>query len=89
MRELYDLIFSLPPRSFTLVAILFGFILIDDLTAAEQNALGNFIILIGQVLETNSAQQQLVQNRSSNINQKNINDEIVRLRQEIEKLKNK
>ena len=33
--------------------------MIDDLTAVEQNSLGNFLMLIGQMLETNSAQQQL------------------------------
>lgn len=62
MEQLYDLIFSLPSKSFTLVSVLFGFILIDDLDAAEQNALGNFLMLVGQILETNSSQQALINN---------------------------
>lgn len=37
--------------------------MVDDLTAAEQNSLGNFIILIGQVLETNAAQQAVISAR--------------------------
>lgn len=58
--------FDLPPRTLTLIALLLGFVMIDDLTADEQNALGNFLQLIGQTLETNSAQMQLLQNKEQN-----------------------
>ncbi|MCI8445201.1 MAG: hypothetical protein HFG15_02065 [Bacilli bacterium] len=51
--------FELPPRTLTIIAVIFGYLMIDDLTAVEQNSLGNFLMLIGQMLETNSAQQQL------------------------------
>lgn len=56
-------IFDLPPRTLCIVAVVIGLIMVDDLTAAEQNSLGNFIILIGQVLETNSAQQAVYDSR--------------------------
>jgi len=51
------------PRSFTLSAVIIGYVLIDELTANEQNSLGNWLILVGQILETNSAQQQVVEER--------------------------
>lgn len=71
----------LPPNTpapiFDLSAIIIGFILIDECTPAEQNSIGNWFMLIGQVLCTNSAQQQVINNRTSqsNIgNQHIIND---------------
>lgn len=71
----------LPPNTpapiFDLSAVIIGFILIDESTPAEQNALGNWFMLIGQVLCTNSAQQQVLNNRmqtSNSSNQHIIND---------------
>jgi len=87
MRELYDFIFSLPPRSFTLLAILLGFILIDDLNADEQNALGNFIIMVGQVIETNSAQQQILEDIVSNKKLQTMQDKLDQLQRDIDMLK--
>ncbi len=69
MRELYNLIFSLPPKQFTLVSILIGFLLIDDLSPNAQNSLGNFLMLVGQVLETSAAQAQLLQGNQNNNSQ--------------------
>jgi hypothetical protein len=87
MRELYDLIFSLPPRSFTLIAVLFGFILIDDLNGDEQNALGNFIIMVGQVLETNSGQKQLLEDIETNKQINTMQETIKKLQDEVDMLK--
>lgn len=39
----------------TLFATLVGFALIDGFTALEQNAIGNWFMLVGQILETNAA----------------------------------
>ena len=39
----------------TITAFLIGYALIDDLNSTEQNAVGNFFMLIGQTLCTNSA----------------------------------
>lgn len=66
-------------KTFTLSAIIIGYILIDDLTPAEQNSLGNWFMLIGQVLSTNSAQQQVINNRTNQSNSSNqhiINSDI-------------
>ena len=39
---------------FTFSAIAVGYLLIDQLTPAEQNSLGNWFMLVGQVLATNA-----------------------------------
>ncbi len=65
---------NIDPKISTLSAVIIGFALIDNFTAAEQNALGNWFITIGQILENNSAFQGVIENRiqgsSININSK-------------------
>ena len=68
---------NIDPKISTLSAVVIGFALIDHFTASEQNALGNWFITIGQILENNSAFQQLIEGRiqgnSININSRNCN----------------
>lgn len=63
---------SLDPTVYTLSAVFIGLALIDNFTANEQNAIGNWFITIGQTLENNSAWQQVLEERiagkSININ---------------------
>ena len=40
----------------TLTAFLIGYALIDNLNSVEQNSVGNFFVLIGQTLVTNSSE---------------------------------
>ena len=53
-----------------------GLVLVDNLTAPEQNMLGNWIILIGQTILTNAASQNIIESRISggiiNINSKEV-----------------
>ena len=42
-------------RLLTISAFTIGYVMIDQLTATEQNAVGNFFMLIGQTLSTNSS----------------------------------
>lgn len=58
--------FSLPPEVMTALATLIGFALLDDMTADQQNSLGNFLMLIGQVLETSANQKQLLSDIEQN-----------------------
>lgn len=73
-----DLIKGINSEVFTLSAIVIGYLLIDDSTPAEQNSLGNWFMMIGQVLCTNSAQQQVLNNnnQSNNANNSVFNDNI-------------
>ena len=45
---------NIPAKVFSLSAVVVGYLLIDDLTANEQNALGNWLMLAAQVLSTNA-----------------------------------
>ena len=62
---------NIPAPIFDLSAIIIGFLLIDESTPAEQNSIGNWFMLIGQVLCTNSAQQQVINNRTNESNTSN------------------
>jgi len=50
-------------RAYTLSATIIGFLLIDDLTATEQNALGGWLMLVAQILQTNAFAQQNIEQK--------------------------
>ena len=51
----------LPAEAMTGLATVIGFVLIGNLSADEQNALGNMLFLIGQILSSNATQEQALQ----------------------------
>lgn len=67
---------DISPKTFTLSAVVIGYLLIDDTTANEQNALGNWLMLIAQVLCTNAFYKQVQQERSTSTNQPNTEQTI-------------
>lgn len=85
---------NVSPKAFSFSAIIVGYLLIDDLTANEQNALGNWLMLTAQVLCTNAYYKQVQQERStSNPNVSNedgiemLKKMVNALNEEIENLK--
>lgn len=54
---------NIPPKLFSISAVAIGYLLIDDTTANEQNALGNWLMLVAQVLSTNAFYRTLMQER--------------------------
>ncbi len=54
---------NISPKLFSGSAVVVGYLLIDDLSATEQNALGNWLMLTAQVLCTNAYYKQLQQER--------------------------
>lgn len=54
---------DIPAKAFSLSAVAVGYLLIDDLTANEQNAIGNWLKLVSQVLCTNAFYKQVQQER--------------------------
>ena len=54
---------NVPPKLFSLSAIVVGYLLINDTTANEQNALGNWLMLVAQVLSTNAFYRAVMQER--------------------------
>lgn len=76
MKKAFDELFNTNPRYSTSISFILGLLLIDDLTAPEQNMLGNWIILLGQTILTNAASQNIIESRIKgpiiNINSKEI-----------------
>lgn len=58
-----NLIPNIPPKLFSGSAVAVGYLLIDDLTANEQNALSNWLMLVAQVLSTNAFYKQVMSDR--------------------------
>lgn len=54
---------NVPPKLFSLSAVVVGYILIDDMTANEQNAVGNWLMLVAQVLSTNAFYRAVMKER--------------------------
>lgn len=54
---------NISPKMFSGSAALVGFLLIDDTTAEEQNALSNWLMLVAQVLATNAFYKALLRSR--------------------------
>ena len=59
---------NISPSNFTLSAYIVSSILIDDLSISEQNSLGNYLELLGQIILTNAAQQQVLNNKNNSNN---------------------
>lgn len=64
---------NFPPKASTASAIVVGYLLLDDLDANEQNALGNWLMLTAQVICTNAYFKQLKENPRNEPNQNNKN----------------
>ncbi len=94
-----NLIPNIPPKAFSFSAVIVGYLLIDDMTANEQNALGNWLMLVAQVISTNAFYKQVMAERgmdnsdeikkNNNINNQNNSniDEIIMLEKMIKALK--
>lgn len=54
------------PNLYTLTSIIIGYFLTNNKTALEQNALGNYFMTIGQIIEANAAYIQLEQANNNN-----------------------
>lgn len=58
-------IFDLPSKTLVLLGVIIAFVMMDDLNVNQQNALGNFLMLIGQAIEANAAILQAQQSNSN------------------------
>ncbi|MBQ7790336.1 MAG: hypothetical protein IJ399_03645 [Bacilli bacterium] len=76
MNNSFNDIFNTNPRYSTSLAFILGLILVDNLNSAEQNTIGNWIILLGQTILTNAASQNIIESRilgtRININSKEV-----------------
>ena len=76
---------NVSPKVFTLSAVAIGYLLIDSNTANEQNALGNWLMLVAQVLCTNAYFLQ-VQEERKNVSEMSSEDTIVMLQKMVSAL---
>lgn len=56
------------PQLFAWLAAAVGSLAVGDYNALEQNSIGNWLIMVGQFILTNAAQQQLIEGRLENSN---------------------
>lgn len=74
---------NLDPSTFTLSAISIGFILSNDLSPAEKNSVGNWFMLVGQILCTNAGQQQVLSNNNQTNNINSVKESIAIVNNEL------
>lgn len=81
---------NINPEEYTLYAIIIGYLLKDNFNANELNSLGNWFMLVGQVLETISAQLQVVQqNNTNNTVENKQNNDIENLKKAVDIINSK
>lgn len=68
---------NVDPKLFSFSAVIVGYLLIDDMTANEQNALGNWLMLTAQVISTNAFYRQVLEERE--INNDMTKDDIIKM----------
>lgn len=82
---------NVPPKLFTLSAVAVGYILLDDATANEQNALGNWLMLVAQLLCTNAFYRQVREERGLETNKakqktnQNTKEETIEMLEKLQK----
>ena len=81
-----NLIPNIPPKLFSLSAVAVGYLLIDDTTANEQNALGNWLMLVAQILCTNAFYKQVMQERGFDNNKNDSEQTIVMMQKMMDAL---
>ena len=85
--SLTDRFFDLPAELLTALATVLGFALVGPLTYDQQDVLGNWLELVGEILETSAAQGQLLQQRQQSAQQDRRLDalerELAAVRQEL------
>ena len=77
-----NLIPNIPPKLFSLSAVTVGYLLIDDTTENEKNALGNWLMLVAQILCTNAFYKQVMQERGFD-NNKNDSEQTIAMMQKM------
>ena len=81
-----NLIPTIPPKLFSLSPVTVGYLLLDDTTANEQNALGNWLMLVAQILCTNAFYKQVMQERGFDNNKNDSEQTIVMMQKMMDAL---
>lgn len=79
--------FGLPAELMSALGTVLGFVLLGGLDYNQQNSLGSWLELIGQVLESNAAQGQLLQAQQQSDRLTAVEQELTALRRDIAALR--
>jgi len=79
---------TLDPTEYTIVSVIIGILISQNLSINEKNSLGNFIIQVGQIMLTISAQENLLTNLVHSNTHDNIQDRLNDLEKQLNELKN-
>lgn len=79
--------FDLPAELMSALGTVLGFALLGRLDYNQQNSLGSWLELIGQILESNAAQGQLLQAQQQGDRLTAVEQELTALRQELAALR--
>jgi len=82
------IIFNVEPYSFTVSAVIVGLVLTNELSANEQDSFGNWLQLVGLVLQTYGSQVATL-NIKEEKELETIKESIKKLEEEIQKVKEK
>jgi hypothetical protein len=81
---------SLSPEEFIAVAFIIGIAIASDKNSDDNNIIGNFISLVGAIIQTFAAQQGIAGNNdNNNTNDDSDNDSIKDLEERVKKLEEK
>lgn len=83
------LISDINPYTFTGSAILIGFLLVNELPASEQPSVGNWLQLVGLVMQTYASQVDIYQGTDDNSSNSNENSDLESLKNAIDIIKKK
>ena len=76
--------FNLDPYTFTGSAVVIGLILVNELSALEQNSIGNWLQLVGLTVQTYASQEALIE--SYNTDETSDTSDIEKIKKAIEKI---
>jgi len=82
------IIFNVEPYSFTVSAVIVGLVLTNELSANEQDSFGNWLQLVGLVLQTYGSQVATLNIKEEKELETN-KESIKKLEEEIQKVKEK
>ncbi len=82
------IVFDIDPTTFTGSAFVIGLLLVKELSIEEQDSIGNWLELVGLVMQTYSSQITTIQsNNNSNTNNNSTNDnDIDKIKKAIDKI---
>lgn len=79
---------DLDPYTFTGSALVIGLILVNQLTPNEQDSIGNWLQLVGLVMQTYASQTTTLETKTSNeVDIENLKSSIDKISEELEKIK--